>query len=61
MVVSHLQNMCSRHVGISIHTPLTPITVAGQFDKVGIDVIKFPECSKGNKHAVVVMYHDVII
>ena len=45
----------SRQVGTPIHTPLTPIAVAGPFDRVGIDVIKFPTSSKGNKYAVVVM------
>ena len=38
-----------------IHTPLTPITVTGPFNRIGIDVIKFPKSSKGNKYAVVVM------
>ena len=45
----------SRQVGKPIHTPLTPITVTGPFDRIGIDVIKFPKSSKGNKYAVVVM------
>ena len=45
----------SRQVGTPIHTPLTPIAVAGPFDRVGIDIIKFPTSSKGNKYAVVVM------
>ena len=28
--------------------PLTPIPVSGPFDRVGIDVIKFPQSTKGN-------------
>lgn len=32
--------ICPSHqVGIPIHTPLTPITVAGPFDRVGTDVV----------------------
>ena len=45
----------SRQVGTPIHTPLTPITVIGPFDRIDIDVIKFPKSNKGNKYAVVVM------
>lgn len=45
----------SRQVGMPIHAPLTPIPVAGPFDRVDIDVIKFPTSSKGNKYAVVLM------
>ena len=53
---SHACKICaSRQVGTPIHTPLTPIAVAGPFDREGIDVIKFPTSSKGNKYAVVVM------
>ena len=44
-------NIC----GIPIHTPLTPITVGGPFDRIGIDVIKFSKSSKGNKYVVVVV------
>ena len=45
----------SRHVGKPIRPPLTPIPIKGPFDRVGIDVIKFPCSSKGNKYAVVFM------
>ena len=34
---------------------LTPIPVSGPFDRVGIDVIKFPRSTKGNQYAVVFM------
>ena len=35
--------ICDSHqVGMPIHASLTPIPVAGLFDRVGIDVIKFP-------------------
>ena len=34
---------------------LTPISVSGPFDRVGIDVIKFPRSTKGNQYAVVFM------
>ena len=40
--------ICASHqVGKPIHTPLTPITVTGPFDRIGVDVIKFPRAVKG--------------
>ena len=33
--------------------PLTPIPVAGPFDRVGVDVIQFPKSCSGNKYALV--------
>ena len=45
----------SRRTGHQIHAPLTPIPVSGPFDTIGIDVIKFPTSSKGNKYAIVMM------
>jgi len=42
-------------VGKPIRPPLTPTPVKGPFDRVGVDVIKFPCSSKGNKYAVVFM------
>ena len=41
--------------GQTVHSPLTPIPVSGPFDRVGIDVIKFPRSTKGNQYAVVFM------
>ena len=49
------EKCASRHVGKPIRPPLTPIPVKGPFDSVGVDVIKFPCSSKGNKYAVVFM------
>ncbi len=43
----------SRHVGQAIKPPLTPIPVAGAFDRVGVDVIKFPMSYHGNQYGVV--------
>ena len=43
----------SRHVGQAVKPPLTPIPVAGPFDRLGVDVIKFPMSSSGNQYAVV--------
>ena len=45
----------TRHVGQAVKPPLTPIPVAGPFDRVGVDVIKFPMSSAGNQYAVVFM------
>jgi len=49
------EKCASRHVAKPIRPPLTPIPVKGPFDRVGVDVIKFPCSSKGNKYAVVFM------
>ena len=43
----------SRHVGQAVRAPLTPIPVAGPFDRVGVDVLKLPKSSSGNQYAVV--------
>jgi len=34
---------------------LTPIPVAGAFDRVGMDVIKFPKSRSGKQYAIVFM------
>lgn len=36
-----------------VRVPLTPIPVAGPFDRVGVDIIQFPQSYDGNKYAVV--------
>ena len=36
-----------------MRAPLTPIPVAGPFDRVGVDVLKLPNSSSGNQYAVV--------
>ena len=36
-----------------VRVPLTPIPVAGPFDRVGVDIIQFPQSHDGNKYAVV--------
>ena len=47
-------NTCAaRNVGQGIKPPLTLIPVAGQFDRVGVDLIKFPKSKKGNQYAIV--------
>ena len=38
-------------MGRPVH-PLTPIPVAGPFDRVGVDVIRFPPSQRGNKYAI---------
>ena len=47
------QIFATRNVGKPLHPPLTPIPVAGPFNRVRVDVIRFPLCQRGNKHAVV--------
>ena len=47
---------CAAHnVGQGIKPPLTPIPVAGPFDRVGVDFIKFPKSKKGNQYAIVLV------
>ena len=41
--------------GRATRPPLTPIPVAGAFDRIGVDVIQFPRSSDGNRYAVVFM------
>ena len=43
----------SWQVGQRIRPPLTPIPVAGPFDRVGVDVLHFPKSAAGNQYAVV--------
>ena len=43
----------SRQVGQTVRPPLTPIPVAGPFDRVGVDVLKFPRSASGNQYAIV--------
>ena len=45
--------MSDWNVGKPLHPPLTPIPVAGPFDRVGVDVIQFPSSQRGNKYAIV--------
>jgi len=47
------QVCASRNVGQPIRPLITPIPVAGPFDRVGVDVIRFPPSQRGNKYAVV--------
>lgn len=41
--------------GKAVYPPLTPIPVAGPFDRIGVDVIQFPRSSSGNQYAIVFM------
>ena len=41
----------TRHVGRSVKPPLTPIPVAGPFDRVGVDVIQYVKSKMGNRYA----------
>ena len=45
----------TRRTGRATKPPLTPIPVSGPFDRVGVNVIKFPKSSTGNQYAVVFM------
>ena len=45
----------SRPVGRPTKPQLTPIPVGGAFDRVGVDVIKFPRSTTGKNYAVVFM------
>ena len=46
--------VCNSHSpGRAVRAPLTPIPVAGPFDRVGVDVIQFPRSHQGNQYAVV--------
>ena len=47
------ETCASRNVGRPIKPYLTPIPVAGPFDRVGVDVIKFPCSSRGKRYTVV--------
>ena len=39
--------------GRPVRPPLTPIPVAGPFDRMGVDVVQLPRSSRGNRYAVV--------
>ena len=43
----------TRSVGRAVKPPLTPIPVAGPFDRIAVDVIQFPKTSRGNQYAVI--------
>ena len=46
--------VCNTHSpGRAVRAPLTPMPVAGPFDRVGVDVIQFPRSYNGNQYAVV--------
>ena len=45
----------TREAGRSYRAPLTPIPVGGPFDRVGVDIIQFPQSRQGNRYAVVFM------
>ena len=47
------QVCASRQVGRAVVPPLSPIPVAGPFDRVGVDVISYPRSTMGNRYAVV--------
>lgn len=48
--------VCHSHSpGRAVHAPLTPIPVAGPFDRIGVDIIQFPRSDLGNQYAVVFM------
>ena len=47
---------CATHSpGRKYKPPLTPIPVAGAFDRIGIDVLQLPRTKQGNRYAVVVV------
>ena len=43
----------SYQVGKALQPPLTPIPFAGPFDRIGVDVLKFPKSDLGNQYAIV--------
>ena len=46
--------ICATHnTGRAIHSPLTPIPVAGPFQRIRVDVVKLPKSKDGNCYAVV--------
>ena len=48
-----VQSLPARCPSRPIRVPLTPIPVAGPFDRVGVDIIQFSQSHDGNKYAVV--------
>ena len=55
--ISHWCRACltcaSRNVCSPARPPLTPISVGGPFDRVGVDVLQLPKTARGNKYAIV--------
>lgn len=45
----------SRSPGQAVHAPLTPIPVAGPFDRIGVDIIQFLRSDLGNQYVVMFM------
>lgn len=44
---------CARlHVGRAVQPPLTPIPIAGRYDRVGVGILKFPKSVSGNLYAM---------
>ena len=35
------------------HHSFIPIPVSGPFDRIGVDVVRFPKSARGNKYAIV--------
>ena len=51
---SHACLPCAtRQPGRAFKPPLTPISVGGAFDRLGVDIIQFPRSKDGNRYAVV--------
>lgn len=44
---------CERRAGPKPHVPLTPIPVAGPWDRVGVDVLQLPRSDAGNRYLIV--------
>lgn len=46
--------ICASHgLGRKTRPPLSPIPVAGAFDRIGVDVLQLPKTRRGNKYAIV--------
>ena len=46
--------VCATHATRRVvQPPLTPISVAGPFDRVGVDIVQLPRSWRGNQYAVV--------
>ena len=46
--------ICATHnTGRAVHSPLTPIPVAGPFQRIGVDVVKLPKSKDGKCYAAV--------
>ena len=47
-------SICASHgIGHATRPYLTPIPVAGPFDRIGVDFIKLPKSKRGNQYAIV--------